>query len=80
MLNYCELASMLLEGGAIPNLQLLESRKTPLNLAVEKDCPECITNLIHFGASTKHRDSRGFTPLHQAILFKHEASIQAMMD
>lgn len=66
--NFCDMTALLLEKGAIANIQD-NNKISPLHYATKKECLICLKLLLNYGASMKVRDCNGYTPLHYAIIF-----------
>lgn len=78
--HQCDMVALLLERGALANAQEQDqARSMPILLAVDSNCPRCITVLVRYGASTKTRNGQGLTPLHTAIILKHVQSVEALI-
>ncbi|CAF4757892.1 unnamed protein product [Pieris macdunnoughi] len=64
--NYAEIAELLVQGGAQPDLQNA-NMQTALHLAVERQHTQIIRLLIANGANLNICDKDGDTPLHEAL-------------
>jgi hypothetical protein len=66
MLGYVAMVKLLIEKGADPNFNDMETGATALNEAATQSNPLCVMELIHAGADLDIADSWGRTPLMSA--------------
>lgn len=66
--------------GADPASPAVESRRTAMHLAAEKNRPDLIEYLHTAGLSLNQQDSSGATPLHVAVAAKHAEALQKLID
>ncbi len=66
--------------GADPASPAVESRRTAMHLAAEKNRPDLIEYLYTAGLSLNQQDSQGATPLHVAVSNKKPEALQKLID
>ena len=76
-----EVVALLLEFGADVHATN-KAGKTPLHIAAEHNCHECLNSLCDHGAirDLEKRDNRGLTPLHCASRWNQSEIAQALLD
>lgn len=66
--------------GADPASPAIDSRRTAMHLAAEKNRPDLIEYLHNAGLSLNQQDSNGATPLHVAVANKKAEALQKLID
>lgn len=66
--------------GADPASPAIDSRRTAMHLAAEKNRPDLIEYLHTAGLSLNQQDSQGATPLHVAVANKKPEALQKLID
>ncbi|CDW75474.1 protein kinase [Stylonychia lemnae] len=77
-LNICEMVKILLQNGAIANVQDTE-KLTPLHLAMKSECLDCIQQLVSYGASMKLRDHQHYSPMHYGIIYGQGSGLETLL-
>ena len=77
--NKCEFVRILLEQGVNASTIVNREKITPLHIAMQHECTDCIQNLISYGANVYMRDEQGLTPLHYGIVFGKGRGLEALL-
>ena len=78
--HQCDMVALLLKRGALANSKEQDQGLAmPILLAVDSNCPRCISLLVKHGASTKSRNGQGLTALHTAVILRHLQAVEALI-
>jgi ankyrin repeat protein len=77
--DHCSMVELLLANGADVN-KSAQAQLTALDLAVEHGSVQCAKVLIAAGAAVNQIDKAGFSHLHTAIIKRHSAVVQLLLE